>query len=995
MQHWKGVIMAVSILAICDGLTLAQDNKGFKAKDRYATRSGGVKWAVIIGINDYNDDGITDLDFAVNDAKKLYDLLIDKNFGGFKTGNVRLITDDTEIKPTREDILVALKSLEDNAGPKDTIFIFFSGHGIEEEGESYFFTRDTRHNIVADTAVARSRFDRTMNRTQAKIQVMFFDACHSGARKDKSGSGAMGPDLANYIEQQVEGRVMLSSCGLDEVAYEDPKSRHGIFTKYLIDGLRGRADDNGDGVVSASEASNYTSTSVKTWAFQNGKKQNPRMRANVSGQIILTSNREGELLSRLSAETDALATQLQQIQQDRDRAERNQDAAEIAETKRRQAELENRLRQAEADQEAEEMREQQARKQRQQEARQRELQAIRDQQVRQQARQEQARKERLQRQIEAERRKREAERAASMSLSEALDKAEQIRLQISAVRPQVESEIEEQIAAIPKPQRIRTPGKGEFEKQAAYRARIDRDKQREKDATSRYNREVDQIRSKLEVEVRTRKEAYQQALQPLTEADFVFNEGELELDLGAYDAEEETFPNATISPKRDTPLRDFSWDFAVPVDQAKKLKSSVQNGTVEIRLHARLNSHSRNGVKTQGIVIKDYTQNSKQFVYPTPRLSISSNPSRADVFIDGQRVGTTPFDQSQLPLGRHEVKVSKRFSLDYGDYQPSETKTVEVSPGDQSVSFDLPTPPSLRVTSSPSGATVILNDREIGSTPSTLNLSPGSYRVKVNKDFEVDYGEYQSTKTKTVSVGSGDSESLSFNFTHPPSLRVTSSPSGATVMVNEQRVGTTPSILNLPPGKHAIQLSGGPAYTRPMEAVTLPPNGETDLSFDLRLRAGYRVKRRMGMLWRSSLVPGWGQFHGGRGGWGTVFMLTTVGSVWGFRNAHQQATKAIADYDRLVGVYREAFTPDEFDETRFDEAFDEAKVLYDQAKKAQSTERSFAIGVAVVWGVNLAHTYLTRLKSPPIIQQVTPTPRLEVVAEPNSESPRIRLSMRF
>ncbi len=169
MQHWESVVMAVSIFAICSGLTLAQDNKGFKVKDRYTTQSGGVKWAVIIGINDYNDDGITDLRFAVNDAKKLYELLIDENFGGVKTGTVRLITDDTEIKPNREDILVALKSLEENADQKDTIFILFSGHGIEEEDESYFLTRDTRRNIVADTAVARSRFDRTMNRTQAKI----------------------------------------------------------------------------------------------------------------------------------------------------------------------------------------------------------------------------------------------------------------------------------------------------------------------------------------------------------------------------------------------------------------------------------------------------------------------------------------------------------------------------------------------------------------------------------------------------------------------------------------------------------------------------------------------------------------------------------------------------------------------------------------------------------------------------------------------------------
>ena len=152
---------------------------------------------------------------------------------------MKLITDKTEIKPNRVGILKALNTLEKSAGEKDTIFIFFSGHGIEENGESYFLTRDTDPDIAADTAVAKSVFERTMDRTQAKIQVMFFDACHSRAEKDKSGEGKMGRDLASLTEAKAEGRVILSSCGLDEVAYEDEGTQNGVFTRYLLESLRG------------------------------------------------------------------------------------------------------------------------------------------------------------------------------------------------------------------------------------------------------------------------------------------------------------------------------------------------------------------------------------------------------------------------------------------------------------------------------------------------------------------------------------------------------------------------------------------------------------------------------------------------------------------------------------------------------------------------------------------------------------------------------------
>jgi len=292
---------------------LISQDKGFQRVSTLTATEGRNKWALVIGINQYQDDGITDLRFAVNDAEQLYQLLVDPEYGGFAQEQVKILTDRTPVKPTRRDVLVALNSLQKSADADDTIFIFFSGHGITEDGKTYFTTRDTHRSLIADTAVAKSAFERTMNRTQAKAQVMFFDACHSGATKDKSGAEGMAADLAAFIDQQSDGRVTLSSCGLNEVAYEDDQSEHGVFTRYLLEGLKGNADQDADGMVSASEVSAYTSQKVKAWAFNNNKTQNPRMSANVSGQILLTVNREGERLAQLSAERSQLEQQLESI----------------------------------------------------------------------------------------------------------------------------------------------------------------------------------------------------------------------------------------------------------------------------------------------------------------------------------------------------------------------------------------------------------------------------------------------------------------------------------------------------------------------------------------------------------------------------------------------------------------------------------------------------------------------------------------------------------
>ena len=67
----------------------------------------GNKWALLVGINDYEDEEIRDLKYAVNDAKEIYKILIDPECGGFDRENVILLVSDAnqrEYKPTKVNV---------------------------------------------------------------------------------------------------------------------------------------------------------------------------------------------------------------------------------------------------------------------------------------------------------------------------------------------------------------------------------------------------------------------------------------------------------------------------------------------------------------------------------------------------------------------------------------------------------------------------------------------------------------------------------------------------------------------------------------------------------------------------------------------------------------------------------------------------------------------------------------------------------------------------
>ena len=242
----------------------------------------GQMRGIFVGVNHYEDSGISRLNMAVKDVTALSKMLAPSY------RSVALLTDDTPTLPTRENILAQLAATVGAAEEGDLILFYFSGHGIEEKGEGYLLPRNARYNILSDTAVPVARVCEILNSKdcKARAKILILDACHSGAQFGKSVE-KMTQALIERVYTQAEGMAVIASCRQDEVSWEAPELGQGVFTYYLLEALSGQADFDGKGFVSVNDAYRYVNNSVKAWAEPQHKTQRPTIKLEADGDMIL------------------------------------------------------------------------------------------------------------------------------------------------------------------------------------------------------------------------------------------------------------------------------------------------------------------------------------------------------------------------------------------------------------------------------------------------------------------------------------------------------------------------------------------------------------------------------------------------------------------------------------------------------------------------------------------------------------------------------------
>ena len=248
-------------------------------------------YAVIVGVAHYKSDGIPGLNYTVNDAKSLYEVLTDPNYGGFKKENVTLLTDqDATMSNIKKAIGVDLKR-----APEDGIaIVFFAGHGAPEGEQTYWLTYDADPSSLYASTLSNDAVVDMLSRINTKRVVTFIDACYSGASITTSKSTrAFVEDPFKAFEGS--GRMTITSSDGREQSLEDSKLKHGIFTYRLLEALKGKADYNGDGIVMADEVARYIKENVPNDARALSHKQDPVVVANYTGYIPISRNADNVL----------------------------------------------------------------------------------------------------------------------------------------------------------------------------------------------------------------------------------------------------------------------------------------------------------------------------------------------------------------------------------------------------------------------------------------------------------------------------------------------------------------------------------------------------------------------------------------------------------------------------------------------------------------------------------------------------------------------------
>lgn len=326
-------------------------------------------WAVVVGIDDYIRNSITDLKYAGSDAKLYAEAL--KQVAKVPANNIFLFTSDTtdeSLQPKLTNIIFRLDWLRKNAKPNDNVIFYFAGHGVTVEGEPFLLTEEADNRSLETlkiSALKGADVAKLMSRIPALNSLILLDAC----RNDPSGGRA---DAANQLDDKLSraltfvpdpalrasaptqtrpSSACLFACSVGERSWEWDDKKHGYFTYYLVEGMRSGAKTDASGVVSLQALVDYIIENVKSSTQRNAAAaQNPMFRYEGPGAATVTlcqrapsnlaygndAKSRDMATAKEIAKLDALRAELEATQA-RERAA--QEKIKLAEAERRTIEL--------------------------------------------------------------------------------------------------------------------------------------------------------------------------------------------------------------------------------------------------------------------------------------------------------------------------------------------------------------------------------------------------------------------------------------------------------------------------------------------------------------------------------------------------------------------------------------------------------------------------------------------------------------------------------
>ncbi|MGJ3251599.1 MAG: caspase family protein [Elainellaceae cyanobacterium] len=193
-------------------------------------------WAIAVGINQYQF--FQPLMYGQWDAQALHHFLTTQ--GGFSSKHCQLLTD---ISPSvkRRSTLAKSDTIQatiahichERIQSSDTIWFFFSGYGVQFDGNDYLMLADSDPSDLPQSGFAIEDLFASLKEAPTDNMLVLLDIKRSQGSMAESNVGAHTAALA-----EEHGIATILSCKADQFSHETLTLRQGLFTSALLEGLR-------------------------------------------------------------------------------------------------------------------------------------------------------------------------------------------------------------------------------------------------------------------------------------------------------------------------------------------------------------------------------------------------------------------------------------------------------------------------------------------------------------------------------------------------------------------------------------------------------------------------------------------------------------------------------------------------------------------------------------------------------------------------------------
>lgn len=266
----------------------------------------GSRWAILIAVDDYVH--ARDLKLCGADQRALRAELIE---AGFPERQIFLLHDKAEenkYRPFKSNIERQLELILGLVEQGDMVLVAFSGHGVHLEKTSYLCPADGRLDDP-QTLISQHWLYERLQRCPAALKLVMVDACRDDARLagDRSLSAKETADASRQFIKSLdllpEGILLLNSCAEGEIAKEHEVLGHGVFMHFVLEGLRGKADTDGNSSITIGELARFAASETKLYVAHNfSASQRPKLNGNLTLEVLdfeVSTARQGTLTNSL------------------------------------------------------------------------------------------------------------------------------------------------------------------------------------------------------------------------------------------------------------------------------------------------------------------------------------------------------------------------------------------------------------------------------------------------------------------------------------------------------------------------------------------------------------------------------------------------------------------------------------------------------------------------------------------------------------------------